>query len=217
MNNPLPTYTYQGISLPPEYAPFIEQNLADALATIDGAMKHERWIMSACVDLRLPDYRGFLRPPCTNHLALKFVKRMQHYARWKHTDLHDGIRQLHRPVVDAIWQKAYASSGVPFYRVMLLLNSEAYNSQTTGFDPAETLQYRAKLAWANLMNIPKEHWGHYVRFPADGMMHVDTTADGLCQLFAKASALCTAPTSFNDQGFVLFGSTRQVRRHRMAI
>lgn len=164
--------------------------------------------MAASMDLRLPDFTGLIREPCTNHLAIKFVKKMQHYSRWKHTDLHDGVRQKIRPAVEGIWQKARADSGVPYYKVMLLLNRDAYCSHDTGYESASTLQHRARLAWAKSMQIPMHHAINYVRFPANSLLGIDTTTDGLCQLFAKASALCSVPSDTHRQAFRVFGSTR---------
>lgn len=211
------TYTseYHGIPLSPDHAPFIEQRLADALATIEGIMQNNRRITVACIELRIPEYNGFQFTWSADASIAAFVKKMQHYARWKHTELHKGKRQKDRPVIDAIWQMACSPTGKPYCRVMLLLNHAAYHVQSTGFDPANTLQFRARLAWTKVMRIPQQSSSAYIRFPQNGLMTIENSAEGLCQVFAKASALCGVPSDANGQVFMSFGTTRYSSRNGM--
>ena len=216
-NDLIHSHEYHGLPLSPDHTPFIEPRLADALATIEGIMSTNRYITAVRVDLRIPNPTGLHFGWGADASAIEFVKKMQHYARWKHTDLHKGQRQKHRPVIDAIWQMARTPNGNPCYKVMLLLNHAAYHEQSIGFDPANTLQYRASQAWSKVNQIPKHQAGAYIRFPAYGLMTVENTADGLCQLFAKASVLCVMPNDAHGQAFLSFGSTRQAHRSRAAI
>jgi hypothetical protein len=119
--------------------------------------------------------------------------------------------------VDAIWQMACSPAGKPYYRVMLLLNHAAYHVQSPGYDAANTLQYRARQAWAKVAQIPQNCSGKYIRFPPNGMMTIENNADGLCRLFARASALCAVPNDANGQAFLAFGSTRKASKYRTAI
>lgn len=208
---------YQGIPLAIEHGPFLENRLADALATIENIMQNNRRITVACMELRVPEYNGFPFSRIVDTSIIKFVKKMQHYARWKHTEIHNGQRQNDRPVVDAIWQMTCSPTGKPYYRVMLLLNHAAYHVQSPGYDAANTLQYRARQAWAKVAQIPQNCSGKYIRFPPNGMMTIENNADGLCRLFARASALCAVPNDANGQAFLSFGSTRQASRSRATI
>lgn len=208
---------YHGIPLSTEHGPYIEHRLADALATVEGIMETNNRIIASCIELLVPDQSPFRMGWNTDECVTEFVKKVQHYARWKHTELHKRNPNRRKPVIDAIWQKGCTAQGKPCYRVILLLNREAYFEQSDDYDPASTLQYRARQAWSKVMQIPQHHSGAFIRFPNHGLVMVDNTADGLFQLFPKVSVLCAVPRQMHGQAFESFGSTRQAARRRQSI
>ena len=202
---------YHGIPLATEHGPFIENRLADTLATIEGLMEASNRIIAVCLELLVPDGSGFGFHLGNDHHVAEFVLKLQRQVRWKHTELHEKNSRRRKPIIDAIWQEVLTANGRTSYRVMLLLNREAYYEQSIGFDAANTLQYRARMAWAKVMQIHKHHSGGYIRFPHHGLMITDNTADGLFQVFAKASMLCAVSSQANGQRLMGFGSTRKAR------
>lgn len=208
---------YQGIPLSTEHGPYAAHRLADALATIEGIMESNHRIIASCIELLVPQHNPFRGGWNSDEGVTDFVKKLQHYARWKHTELHKQNPRRRKPVIDAFWQKASTTQGNTCYRIMLLLNHEAFYEQSIGYDPASTLQYRARQSWAKVMQIHQHSSGAYIRFPNHGLLIVNNTAEGLCQLFPKASVLCTAPSQMQGQAFESFGSTRQAKRRRQSI
>ncbi len=202
---------YHGLPLSPNHGPYLEHRLADALATVDGIMQESHRIAVQIVEILDGSTLDPLGSARSEKCVKAFVKRLQHYARWKHTDLYK--KKLHRkkPVVDAIWQKHATNNGRAWYKVALLLSWEAYYEQSIGFDPTETLRWRARKAWAKIQTIPDVQSGQFIRFPNNGLILANNTARGLCEVFPKLSELCTVPDPQHGQGFILFGSTRKAR------
>lgn len=205
---------YQGIPLSNEHGPYVESWLANALATIEGLMNESHWVIASCMALKSPEKPGQFNWHLGNNPVPEFVKKMQQQARWKHTQLHKKNPRRKKPIVDAIWQKGCTEQGNTFYRVILLLNWEAYHEQSIGFDAADTLQYRARMAWAKAMQIPENQSAAYIRFPNREQVKVENTAEGLFELFPRVSTLCTVPDDQYRQAFSVFGSTRHAPRHR---
>lgn len=203
---------YHGIPLSTEHCPYIEQRLADALATVEGIMNESHWVIASCLELKAVEQAARFISHLPDNKAEDFVKKLQHHARWKHTELHKGNPRRKQPIIDGIWQKLYTQHGNTIYRIILLMNWEAYHEQSVGYDAADTLQYRARMAWAKIMDIPANQSGAYIRFPDRWLLTVDNSAEGLCTLFPKVSVLCTLPSEQHGQSLHAFGSTRRATR-----
>lgn len=207
---------YQGLPLAIEHGPFLENRLADALATIENIMETNSRIVAVCFEVLVPSghCNGFGFTPSHSQCVAELVSKLQRQARWKHTDLYGKRVKRRKPVIEAIWQESLTANQRSIYRVMLLLNHEAYFEQSISFDAADTLRYRARMAWAKAMQIHKHQSGAYIRFINHGLLIAHNDSDGLLKVFAKASALCGVP----NQGFghtpMGFGSTKQVSRCR---
>ena len=65
---------YQGIPLAIEHGPFLENRLADALATIENIMQNNRCITVASMELRVPEYNGLPFSRIADTSIIKFVK-----------------------------------------------------------------------------------------------------------------------------------------------
>lgn len=201
---------YQGIPLAAGVGPCLEIRLADALLTIERIMERSNRIVVCCMEVLVPYSSEHAFLPFDDPIP-QFVAKLQKQARWKHTELYGNRKRRSIPIIEGIWQEVITPNGKTSYRIMLLLNREAYYEQSIGFDAANTLQYRARMAWAKVMQIHKHHSGGYIRFPHHGLMITDNTADGLFQVFAKASMLCAVSSQANGQRLMGFGSTRKAR------
>jgi hypothetical protein len=216
INNIIQNTHYQGIPLATEHGPFLEIRLADSLTTIENIMNKSRRIIVFCMEVLVPVSCG-MGSSLYDDPVPQFVAKLQKQARWKHTQLHGQKTRLHVPIIDGIWQEVMTPQGRTGYRIMLLLNREAYDEQSIGFDAANTLQYRARMAWAKVNQIPTNQSGAYIRFPNRGLLITDNSTEGFCQVFAKASTLCTEPAQLPGGRYLGFGSTQKNRIARRQI
>lgn len=205
---------YHGIPLSGEHGPYLKSRLADALATVEGIMCDSHRVIASSIELRVPEQTSRFMMDISDNSALKFVNKMQHHARWKHTELYKHHPHRKQPIIDAVWQKGRSQQGYTVYRMILLMNWEAYHEQSIGYDAANTLQYRARTAWAKIMQIPANQSAAYIHFPIRGLLTVDNTLEGLFELFPRISMLCTVQNEEHGQVFQVFGSTRKTRQRK---
>lgn len=206
---------YQGIPLATGQGPFLQMRLADALVTIESIMERSNRIIASSIEVLVPDKTGFGYSLYDDPVP-QFVAKLQKQARWKHTDLHGNRKRRGIPIIEGIWQEVITPNGKTSYRILLLLNREAYDEQSVGFDAANTLQFRARNAWAKIMHIPQNYSGAYIRFPYHGLLITNNSAEGFCEVFERASVLCAVPNPVPGRGQLGFGSTQKAivaRKH----
>jgi hypothetical protein len=111
--------------------------------------------------LRIPEYNGFQFTWIADASIISVCERECSTMRAGNTQ--NCTRENDRKIVRLSMPSGkwlVHPHGKPYYRVMLLLNHAAYHVQSTGFDPANTLQYRARssLDQGNAQ-IPQEFFG----------------------------------------------------------
>lgn len=195
---------YKGLPVIKNAAPFLEDHLERALQTIDCAMLESPSLIWSCFELHLPNNRPAYLEHYSNNVVTAFLASLNRKAVWKQRDLANGKTVKRKANIDFIWHKNISQNGKPFFRVMLLLNREAYTDQGVPHYPADaTFLYRLYKTWANELNITDREARNMIRFPGYKIGFIRNDAEALATVFEKASILCRAPVE--DQGMGCYG------------
>lgn len=197
---------YKGLPLPQEDGGYFATHLDSTLTTIDGAMGESSRLILSCFTLSFPQHVNPMLEMYSNQSISKFLKALNGWAIKVQNGRGGAIqRKAH---IDYVWQKAYLEPGKPVYRVMLLLNPEAYYDQGKPADES-TLLYRIQLCWGRAINQPLTVATKLVKISGKLVTLTGNDMDALISVFGKASRLCVAPTGTCGLGSHDFGSSRQ--------
>jgi hypothetical protein len=196
---------YKGLPLTELNSGYYATHLDSTLNTIDGAMGNSSRLIQTCFTLSFPPHVNPMLEIYSSKSIGKFLKALQGWAIKVQNGR--GVAIQRKAKIDFIWQKDVLDSGMPVYRVMLLLNPEAYYHQGK---PAEesTLLYRIQMCWGRVINQPITVAAKLVNISGKLVTLTGNDMDALIRVFSKASRLCAAPTGTCGLGSHDFGSSR---------
>jgi hypothetical protein len=200
--------TYKGLPLAENGGPFTTRDLDYALATIEGAMRDSPKLVIACMELLIPRSIATYMDRYSDDTVKRFLTLLQQRARWKQTEQSKGKTIKRRATIDYIVKKDQSES-LKSYRVMLIMNREAYDKQNPFYTNDSTLTHRIRTTWAKTLNQPEHAANSLVKLSDHYVKFVDSSAEGLIEVFGKASRLCTADSAEYGLGCYSFHSSRQ--------
>jgi hypothetical protein len=200
---------YKGLPVIKNAAPFLADYLERALQTIDCAMNESYSLIWSCFELHLPNHRPAYLEHYSNNVVTKFLASLKYRAVWKQKHLANGKTVKRKANIDFVWDKNIGQNGKPYFRVILLLNREAYIDQGVPHYPADaTFLYRLYNTWEKTLNITEREARNLIRFPGKKMELIRNDAEALATVFEKASTLCRAPVEDQGIGCHGFGTSR---------
>ena len=195
---------YKGIPIQPAQGPFMESYLERTLRTIDGAMSDSQMLYMSCVTLSAVSSNGF--PFTFNpHAPIEaFIRAMIGWT--KNCQSNNTYLHKRNARIDYVWQMSRNEHGIPVFRIMLLLNPEAYLN--LGDKPErQNLIYRVHRCWRQALSCPLDTAIKSTKFNTL-LDYVGNGADDLIQVFQRATVLCKAPLHDQGRGTHGFGSSR---------
>lgn len=200
---------YQGIQLPAISAPYVESRLADAWETTKCSMRGNEKVMACRFEIRIPNsyMSGFFFDG--NKLANNLVNYVRNIVRNSHKNGNYSQESARRPSSEVIWQARMVNGNGLSYRIVLLLNPEAYYKQHPYKMPQEVVMNRIVHAWSRVSNQSASAATRQVQFPYGWIQDVESSRYGLEEIFPKISVLCTEPDGHNGAVFAGFGTTRR--------
>lgn len=188
---------YQGYPIYTNKGPLVTQYLERTFETIQHALTEHPRTLAIRVDLHLPQ-NGMQQ--YDNNVINRFFKSLREQIKHNRDMAKRKNPYAHQSKVRYIWCKEQSTSIVPHYHVLILLNSDAFDSLGSPASTEGNMAARIKKAWLRALGYTLSAemmtYGSLVHFCDNGVYKINAQYDGdlLKALLYRTSYFCKADT-----------------------
>jgi hypothetical protein len=181
---------YRGLPMCLVKAPFVREYLEELYQTIQSSLLINPQIFAVRARLTfctlLPS-RWMGGDTEINRFAESFIDSLRRDRSRPNT----RMAATYNANTTCFWGREYGTDGRPFYKVLLLMNNDAYFRSGNVRADTNFIRERIQRAWGRALFPVQQSAERFVALPS-GAAHIVSVQRGLPELFYLASAMCRA-------------------------